>query len=279
MSEHYDLYASLQLDRDAEASKITEALNSRLEEFQEKNVPQDSPEVQETLAAMRIFSDPAKKLTYDARLNDPSAPPIEVSDLIALAGGGNAQASAPVPAAPKLTELHPAPALPDNPKLTELTRGLPAAVAASAIVSTVIGGLSFLVLALISLTGFSHGVSGGTTSSLGGLQQYISGASDLLVYFGSLVMITFPLILVFYGIWSTLRILKGRSNTSWWALLFVTITLVFLLFPLTLVPGAGAMGAILGILGLIAQIIVLCLPDTRAWFEGKVRVSVATPGQ
>ena len=80
---HYNLYESLGIDRSASTQDIAEDIDKRLSTGNTSN-PGGEDELQ---VARRVIADPTKRGMYDARLDDPNAPEIDIAalrDLIEL---------------------------------------------------------------------------------------------------------------------------------------------------------------------------------------------------
>ena len=88
MSQHYDLYASLGLNREASCEELGAQLSARLETLRQEGAGPDSPQVDEVSTARAIFSDPQLRHIHDARLDDPEATPIDIPALHELAASG-----------------------------------------------------------------------------------------------------------------------------------------------------------------------------------------------
>ncbi|WP_448854942.1 hypothetical protein [Corynebacterium frankenforstense] len=88
MSQHYDLYASLGLNREASCEELGAKLSARLETLRQEGAGPDSPQVDEVSTARAIFSDPQLRHIHDARLDDPEATPIDIPALHELAASG-----------------------------------------------------------------------------------------------------------------------------------------------------------------------------------------------
>ncbi|SCX22121.1 hypothetical protein [Corynebacterium jeikeium] len=78
---HYNLYESLGIDRSASTQDIAENIDKRLSTGNTSN-PGGEDELQ---VARQIIADPTKRGMYDARLDDPNAPEIDIAALRDLA--------------------------------------------------------------------------------------------------------------------------------------------------------------------------------------------------
>jgi len=78
---HYNLYESLGIDRGTSTQGIAEDIDKRLSTGNTSN-PGGEDELQ---VARRVIADPTKRGMYDARLDDPSAPEIDIAALRDLA--------------------------------------------------------------------------------------------------------------------------------------------------------------------------------------------------
>lgn len=74
---HYNLYESLGIDRSASTQDIAENIDKRLSTGNTSN-PGGEDELQ---VARQIIADPTKRGMYDARLDDPNAPEIDIAAL------------------------------------------------------------------------------------------------------------------------------------------------------------------------------------------------------
>lgn len=90
---HYDLYRSLGLSRQSSPAELAAELDNRLAQ-----APADDAGLQDQLSTARaILGDETRRSLYDQRLDDPSAPEIDVvslRELAALNTGGAAPAAA-----------------------------------------------------------------------------------------------------------------------------------------------------------------------------------------
>lgn len=74
---HYNLYESLGIDRNTSTQDIAEDIDKRLSTGNTSN-PGGEDELQ---VARQVIADPTKRGMYDARLDDPSAPEIDIAAL------------------------------------------------------------------------------------------------------------------------------------------------------------------------------------------------------
>lgn len=88
MANHFDFYSSLNLSQSDSPTELHNAIQSRLGVLQSQGAPVDSAEVQQLLVADQILGHPENRVRYDARLEDPSAPPMGVTELRALGSTG-----------------------------------------------------------------------------------------------------------------------------------------------------------------------------------------------
>ncbi|RAV33613.1 hypothetical protein [Corynebacterium heidelbergense] len=68
----FDLYESLQLNRDTPPADIERVLQARLNDLKNSGQPDNSPQVDEVRTAKSILADPYKRDSYDAALADSS---------------------------------------------------------------------------------------------------------------------------------------------------------------------------------------------------------------
>ncbi|MGO1379322.1 MAG: hypothetical protein ACTHVU_03410 [Corynebacterium sp.] len=88
---HYDLYQSLGLSRQSSPAELGMELDGRLAQ-----VPADDAGLQDQLSTARaILGDETRRSLYDQRLDDPSAPEIDVVSLRELAALNTGDATAP----------------------------------------------------------------------------------------------------------------------------------------------------------------------------------------
>lgn len=88
MANHFDFYSSLNLSPSDSPTELHNAIQSRLGALQSQGAPIDSAEVQQLLVADQILGRPENRAKYDARLEDPSAPSMGVTELRALGSTG-----------------------------------------------------------------------------------------------------------------------------------------------------------------------------------------------
>jgi curved DNA-binding protein CbpA len=91
---HYDIYQSLGLDRTASTSDLARDIDSKLA----ATSPTDAGAQEELSTARAILGDDNRRSLYDQRLNDPTAPEIDIDSLRELAAlnvGGSAAADSP----------------------------------------------------------------------------------------------------------------------------------------------------------------------------------------
>ena len=84
---HYNLYDSLNLDINASSDDIVSILEKRIQEGNLDNLGG----LEEVKLAKEILGNPEKRVKYDARLQDPSAPDITVDTIRDLAATANTQ--------------------------------------------------------------------------------------------------------------------------------------------------------------------------------------------
>lgn len=82
---HYDLYASLGLDREKSAAEIAGELDSRLERLSGEGKTVADPAYDEASTARTILGDPRRRRLYDERLASPTPPAIGIDELRGLA--------------------------------------------------------------------------------------------------------------------------------------------------------------------------------------------------
>ena len=78
---HYDIYQSLGLDRSASTSDLARDIDSKLA----TTSPTDAGAQEELSTARAILGDDNRRSLYDQRLDDPSAPEIDIDSLRELA--------------------------------------------------------------------------------------------------------------------------------------------------------------------------------------------------
>ena len=88
MSAHYNFYETLNLDRRLTSPQLIEAIDARLTELHQQNVPQGDERVQELFAARAVLGIDHNRAQYDAVLSREDAPTLTIPDLQMLAGTG-----------------------------------------------------------------------------------------------------------------------------------------------------------------------------------------------
>ena len=88
MSAHYNFYETLNLDRRLTSPQLIEAIDARLTELHQQNVPQGDDRVQELFAARAVLGIEHNRAQYDAVLSREDAPTLTIPDLQMLAGTG-----------------------------------------------------------------------------------------------------------------------------------------------------------------------------------------------
>lgn len=106
---HYNLYESLGLSRQASSEELAQKLDSRLSDLRKQGKEDSSPEVEEVATARRILGDSDLRRVHDSRLDDPSAPDIDIPalrELAASAGIAGAARHSATPDPEKTTKLN-----------------------------------------------------------------------------------------------------------------------------------------------------------------------------
>ena len=106
---HYNLYESLGIDRSTSTQDIAKDIDKRLSTGNASN-PGGEDELQ---VARQVIADPTKRGMYDARLDDPNAPEI---DIAALRDLGEMQVPAQGQAQPQQFQQFPQPGQPQQPQ-------------------------------------------------------------------------------------------------------------------------------------------------------------------
>ena len=88
MSAHYNFYETLNLNRHLTSSQLIEAIDIRLTELHQQNIPQGDERVQELFAARAVLGIEHNRTQYDAVLSREDAPTLTIPDLQMLAGTG-----------------------------------------------------------------------------------------------------------------------------------------------------------------------------------------------
>lgn len=106
---HYNLYESLGLSRQASSEELAQKLDSRLSDLRKQGKEDSAPEVEEVATARRILGDSDLRRVHDSRLDDPSAPDIDIPalrELAASAGIAGAARHSATPDPEKTTKLN-----------------------------------------------------------------------------------------------------------------------------------------------------------------------------
>nr|WP_120491075.1 hypothetical protein [Corynebacterium lactis] len=262
MSNHYNLYDSLGIDRGASTEELRRSLTARLEELRGSGATDYSGPVQELSAAVKVLGDEYRRGLYDQRLDDDSQPDITISSIRSLASAPSpteqtppwaspAQAPTQVAQAPAAPAAPPKVAVPveplaDDAPLEAMWNRLPQLprIAMGLFAAASVAGV------LLALVGFFN-------------EDYFVLLTPSYVAIGMILLVV-PLH------W-TRQILLGRDNT---ATLFLpasiaplgifTLILAFFLNDAVVVALLGLASTVL-----IAALIISFLPDTRAWFRGQ----------
>ena len=88
MPAHYNFYETLNLNQHLTSSQLIEAIDARLTELHQQNVPQGDERVQELFAARAVLGIEQNRVQYDAVLSRPDAPMLTIPDLQMLASTG-----------------------------------------------------------------------------------------------------------------------------------------------------------------------------------------------
>lgn len=97
---HYDLYESLGLDTSSSTADLASQLDSRIEDLRSQGVTDGDARIEEVKTARTVLGDDTLRSKHDSRLQDTSAPDMQISDLLSLAHTGlftDEQAQQPQP--------------------------------------------------------------------------------------------------------------------------------------------------------------------------------------
>lgn len=297
MANHYNLYESLGLDRNSSTSELRETLTKKLDDLHASGAPITSGPVQETSTALKILGDDFRRGEYDKRLDDDSQPDITIHSIRALAAAPSPTEATPTPTAtpsaqdPWAAPAAAAPAAPvkvpvDAPELAphasikdmwDRMPTIPRVVTGLLGATTIAGYLAILTAIYLVFSSVStlNAVSQRNPLSL----MLDSDAADATAFAGVSLLMT-PL-LVIIGMLLTLlplywiaAILRGHSNA---AVVFFTASMspMALLLTIAGLVGISTLSGILTLLiggSLVASVVLVLLPDMRAWFRGQILV-------
>ncbi|MCF4005622.1 hypothetical protein L1O03_00270 [Corynebacterium uropygiale] len=88
MARHHDFYQSLHLPREASTEELRSELEGRLNALRSEGVSTGDARYQQTKVAADILGDEQRRSLYNARLDDDSAPDMNIPALRALASSG-----------------------------------------------------------------------------------------------------------------------------------------------------------------------------------------------
>lgn len=272
---HYNLYEHLNLDPSASSEQLAAELAPRIAELTAAGRDLSDPELHEVQTAYNIFTDPAKKDLYDARLADDSTPPMVIRDLVRLAGTSEHRTAA-APAAGTLTRTvrRPAPDLGPRPRISALVKTAPRPARAVVYLGALITVLAFVVLGYLALTLAIFGASDSALRS----GQYVDLSTmlaevDAVLTFQT-VFASFVgwFIIAVFGVYLTAEALQAASPTRWVAL--VAMCVLMILWTVGVADITFFIGLIrLLILAIVlVALVLLLLPVTRVWFKGLIEV-------
>lgn len=293
MSAHFNFYSELGLDPSNDSAALGQVLDQRLAEFQQRGLPSTSGEVQVVLTARAILTDLQKRMSYDQRLNDPSAPAMDAAALRNLAqtgqfepsnqfaafqnqpgqNGQNQYQPMPTPKPARQVTKAPLPELPADASVGDLwkrTSGLPRFFTIAQLVAGVIPALSFVYLIFVSFTLMGDNLGGMDTfmDELGYAGRTIALA--VLPVFALILVPTFAMQL--YWAWQALH-----ANKPNYLIPFLVTQVPIALVAFVLMISAGFMGSyfllfwhFLWLAASVTGIVLGCLPAVRAWFNNEV---------
>ncbi|KQB86075.1 hypothetical protein [Corynebacterium lowii] len=261
MSEHYNLYESLGLNRESSSEEIAAALDARLADHLARGGAKNDPAYDEAATARAILGDNAKRGLYDARLDAPEGTSITIGDLRELAGQ-----EAPVRRVQYRYEKVSAPN-----SLMAAFKAAPAVVNGAACLA--LGGalISLLAMVLLYLTAHHERQNFEAFNQMYGMGTGAHVMTAGLV--ASLAIMAFAAALYcLHGIAVVAIALRGGNPMAHAAAVASTVVLLVLSLWVWLMPLNLAYAGFIYVPYLLALLVLLLLPDSRAWAAGTRRV-------
>ncbi|MBC3185821.1 hypothetical protein H7347_04405 [Corynebacterium sp. zg-331] len=262
MSEHYNLYDSLGLRRDASSADIAAELDARLAAHLEHGGERNDPDYDEAATARIILGDEATRRIYDARLGDPHGEPLTITSLRQLAGS-------PAPARRVHYRYEPVGTPPDT--LGEAFRAAPTAVGGATLLA--LGGALISLLAMV----FLYLAARRELRGMDALNQvYGVGVGTQVLTAGvvaSLAVMAFAAALYcLHGLAVAAIALRGSNPVAHAAAVGSTAVLLVLSAWVWLMPLDFSYAGLIYVPYLVGLLVFLLLPGARAWAAGQRRV-------
>ncbi|MCH6197701.1 hypothetical protein MHT86_09380 [Corynebacterium mastitidis] len=258
MSEHYNLYESLGLSRAEGSDQIAETLDARLSAHVDRGGAKNDPAYDEAATARAILGDPAKRELYDARLDDPEASLLTITALRELAGQ---------PAQARRVQYRYEPVTESARSIVGAFKAAPAVVSGTAFLA--LGGalISALAMVLLYLTALRERRGMDALSQMYGVGPGAQVLSAGVVV--ALAIMAFATALYcLHGVTVAAIALRGSNPLAHGVAVLSTVVLLMLSLWVWLMPLDLAYAVFIYVPYLLGLLVLLLLPDVRAWAAG-----------